>query len=214
MGFMSGGLAGGLEKLIAGNDPLKDFNRLGRAGEDLFRRGTTATNENLTGLRDDLKLFDERLRNPLGKEVEGIFTRARGQIRDDTVRRQRGFAAALAERARQSGGTLSPTAIAELEQNTQRDLAESEFTMDFNLAREHAALSLAETNKLFDRRADIRRTLLGVSEADKDRGLGLWQAKLGLQHNRNVAIASTIASTTGGVGASGPQPTQNPSGIK
>ena len=210
---MAGGLAGLLERVIGGNDPLKDFSKLGKAGEDLFKTGIGTTNEGLFGLRGDLKMFDERLRNPLGDEGESIFRQARGQIADSSVRQRRGFAAGLAERARQSGGTLSPAAIAELDQQTQRDLAESQFTSEFNLSREHAGLVLSETNKLFDRRNDIRKTMLGIGEADKDRGLAAWLAKLNLQHNRNAAIAATIAATTGGIGSSGPQPSGgNPGG--
>jgi hypothetical protein len=209
-----GGIAGFLEGLISGDAPLKDFKRFGQYGQDTIAAGRKLTDEGLFGLRGDLKLFDDRLRNPLGDETKSIFNRARGQVSDDSVRRQRGFTASLAERARQSGGTLSPAAIAELEQQTQRDLSETEFQSQFAIDSQQAALTLTETNKLFDRRADIRRTMLGIGEADKDRGLQQWLASLNLRHNRNAAIAATIASTTGGIGSSGPQPSGagNPGG--
>lgn len=208
------GLAGILEQLISGDRTLPSFKDFGRSGQERLGAGTKLTDETLFGLRGDLKLFDDRLRNPLGDETKSIFSRARGQATDATVRRQRGFGAALAERARQSGGTLSPAAIAELEQQTQRDLSETEFQNMLAIDSEQAALTLSETNRLFDRRADIRRTMLGIGEADKDRGLQQWLASLNLRHGRNAAIASTIAATTGGIktGAGTPPPSGNPGG--
>lgn len=189
----------------------KDFGALGKAEYDY---GKGLTDEGLTGLRGDLKLFDDRLRNPLGNEVEGIFRRASGQIADDSVRQQRGFGANLAERARQSGGTLSPAAIAELQQQMQRGLSESQFKSEFDLASEHASLTLTESNKLFDRRDAIRKTILGIGEADKDRGTSTWLASLGrrerdIQSRRNMIMGlfgGFMGAASGGTSGGGGNP--------
>lgn len=193
-----------LEKNVHGDGNIaKDIKKYGTFGQESYDAGRKLTEEGLGGLRSDLKLFDDRLRDPLGEEGNSIFRRASGQISDAAVRRNRSFSARLAERARQSGGTLSPAAIAELEQETQRDVAEEQFKSEFELASEKAALTLSETNRLFDRRSDIRKTMLGVADADKARGSAAWLASLGLRLDRHKAIAQTISSMTGGLTGTG-----------
>lgn len=186
----------------------KDYSAFGVAGKESYDYGRGITDETLGGLRGDLKLFDSRLNNPLGDETKGIFQRARGMASDNTVQRQRSFGASLAERARQSGGTLSPAAIAELEQQTQRDLAESEFKDQFAIDSEQAALTLTETNRLFDRRADIRKTMLGIGDAKEGRGLEMWLQSLSsrerdIQSRRNMIMGLFGASVSGASAGAG-----------
>lgn len=206
MGFFDRwGPIGILEATVHGDTnftkDIKNFGKLGRSG---YEYGRTITEEGLAGLRDLDRTFEGRLKDPLGEVGRGVFARARGAISDDAIRSQRGFQFRAMQRALQQGGTMSPEALAELEMMNRRDIDEARFGAERDLGIAEGEMTLTETGKLFDRMSDIRKTILGVGQNEKIRGMSAILAALGLRLDRNKAIAGTIMQGVGiGMSAGG-----------
>jgi hypothetical protein len=188
-----------LERVVHGDGGMVEAWRgLGDQGRDAYNAGQTLTDEGLGNMRGLNNEYRDRLKDPLGAAGRGIFTRARGKLNDDSVRGQRSFSARITQRAAQSGGTMSPEAIAELEAQNARDINEAKFTAGNEITQSEAGLTLQETGRLFDRMEGINRMIAGIGQDERSRGLQtILNALLGRQQ-RHAAIASTVM---GGVGA-------------
>jgi hypothetical protein len=198
MGLFGGshGFFGWIERGLGGKaaDIGPDLLKLQNTGQSGYDYGKGITEEGLGRLRSDYSTYQGRLNDPLGESGRGIFSRARGALNDDAIRGQRAYGARIFQMARQSGGTLSPEAQAELQAQNSRDIEERRFSAANDLTNQEAALSLSETSKLFDRMDTIDKTILGVGQDEKTRGLQAIIAALQGRYNRNKAIADSVVS--------------------
>lgn len=160
-----------------------DFQAGQKTAYGAYNYGAGLTDEGLTGLRSLDSNYQQQLTDPLGAVGRGIFARARGALSDDAVRAQRSGTARIFQQAVQSGGTLSPEAQAELQTRNQRGIDESLFSGEANIANSEASMTLDQTNKLFDRMADIRKTILGIGQDERTRGLQNIVAMLSARTN-------------------------------
>lgn len=183
-----------------------DVKALGTLGSSTYDYGKGLTDEGLTGLRSLDKTYSDRLNDPLGAVGRGIFSRARGALKDDAIRGQRAGGARIFQLAAQSGGTLSAEAQGELNTRNQRGINEALFSGEADIANDEAATTLSETSKLFDRMEGIRKTLVGVGQDEKTRGLNALLQSLAMRWDKDKQkrqILGSVASSLFGAAAGG-----------
>lgn len=195
----------------------KDINNawknLGTTATGEFDAGTDITNEGLGDLRDQRQTYTEALKNPLGvgpNSAAAIFARARGGLSDDATRATNTLAARLGQKARQSGGNLSPAAQAELEAENERSTNQDLFEGNVAVSNAEASATLSETSKLFDRLDNISKTILGVGSDERMQGLqaliaalsGRQNLALGKAAAANAAVGTAISAASLGVSGS------------
>jgi hypothetical protein len=162
-----------------GESTLQDeWKGLTSQGGQSYNYGQGLTEEGLGGLRSLDTTYTGRLADPLGAEGRGIFTRARGGLQDDFTRMVNSGDAHAAQLARQSGGTLTPEQVAAMDAGNRRSAGESLFRGTGDVANAEASATLTEQGKLFDRLEGIRKTIVGVGQDEKSRGLSTILAAL------------------------------------
>lgn len=191
------GIFGFLERTAGDSKLGPDWQNLTKTGYGGLDQGNALTTEGLNDMRSQYGTYQDRLKDPLGDVGRGIFTRARGALSDDAVRQQRSGQARIFQLARQTGGTLSPEAQGELSTQNQRNINESLFGAEGNLATSEATMTLNETSKLFDRMDSIAKTITGVGQDEKTRGLQAIIASLTGRTSRMKAIAADILGPWG-----------------
>jgi len=176
----------------------RDVRKLGDFGRDQFGYGSGLTEEGLAGLRGLRGTYEQRLKDPLGEVGRSIFARARGNLADDFTRTVNSGDARAKQLALQSGGSLTPEQISALDQENRRAASEGLFRGESDLSTGEADLTMKEMSSFFDRMEGIDRTITGVGQDEKTRGLQSIIQSLISRHNRNAAIASTAAGVWGG----------------
>ena len=180
---------------------------LGKTGTGTFDAGNALVDSEVNTLRGFSADYANRLNNPLGtgpNSAAGIFTRARGALSDTATQRTGAFGARLAQLAAQSGGTLSPEARAQLEEQNSRDVNQELFKGNVGISDAQAQLTLSETSKLFDRMESISKTILGVGENKRNLGLNaLIQSILGRADLKNANAANARAAVGTAISAGG-----------
>jgi hypothetical protein len=192
------------------------YENLGRTGQGTFDAGNALIDSEVNTLQGYRGDYANRLKNPLGEgpnSATGIFTRARGALSDTATQRTGAFGARLTQLARQTGGNLSPAAIAQLQEQNSREVNQELFTGNTAISDAQASLTLSETSKLFDRMESISKTILGVGENKRNLGLSaLIQSILGRADLKNANAANARAAVgtaisagvaTSGAGSSG-----------
>jgi hypothetical protein len=189
--FSTGGLGGLIERGIAGRagDIGGGIVNAREAGWRGFGYGGELTEEGLTGLRGLRGQYQDRLKDPLGENGRGIFARARGNLSDDFARTVNSGVARRRQLAVQSGGSLTAEQMAALDAGERRDASEGLFKGENDLSIAETEMTLGETNKLFDRMEGIDKTVTGVGQDEKTRGLQTMLSALTLGLERNKAIS-------------------------
>lgn len=147
-------------------------------GNQSYDYGQGLTEEGLGGLRSLDATYSGKLDDPLGPLGRGIFARARGGLQDDFTRMVNSGDAHAAQLAKQSGGTLTPEQVAALDAQNRRGAGEQLFRGTGDVANAEASATLTEQGKLFDRLEGIRKTIVGVGQDEKSRGLSTILAAL------------------------------------
>lgn len=187
-----------LDRVAGDSRHGKDWQKLHDFGRDkVIPYGDTLTKEGLSGLRKLDSTYEDRLKDPLGATGRGIFARARGNLSDDFARTVNAGMARREQLARQTGGGLTPEQIAALDAQERREANEGLFRGENDLAMGEAGMTLEETGKLFDRMEGIRRTVIGVGQDEKTRGLQTMIAALTGRTGRVKAIADTFSNIYG-----------------
>jgi hypothetical protein len=187
--------------------------------ETLLPQGDALINEGLGDLRNEQKTYTEALKNPLGtgpNSASAIFARARGGLSDQATRATNTLGVRLQQQARQSGGSLSPEAQAELAAQNERDTNQNLFEGNVAISNAEASATLTETSKLFDRLDNISKTILGVGSDTRTAGLNLLLAALGGKTSIvNTAINGAVSLSGHAAGASGggAAPTNSVTGV-
>lgn len=189
-----------LERSAGDSRIAKDWQKTYDLGKGVVAGGDKLTDEGLTGLRSLDSTYQGRLNDPLGSVGRGIFSMARGKIGDDAIRGQRAFGSRISQLARQGGGFLAPEAQGELTAQNERDINESRFGAERDLGIAEADMTLSETGKLFDRMEGIRKTIVGVGQDEKTRGLQSIIAALTGRTGRQDAIWSKVVGLWGAMG--------------
>ena len=205
MGFVGGLITSMFENLgkherdAEKKSPFADeWKKIGGYGDAANAYGGKLTEEGLGGLRSLRGTYADRLKDPLGEVGRGIFARARGQLSDDFTRNVNSGQARRAQLALQSGGSLTPEQIAALDQETRRDAGDQKFRSESDLAQGEAGLTLSEMGKFFDRMEGIDRTITGVGQDEKTRGLGTMLAAITGRQDRMNKIMGKILGPWGG----------------
>jgi hypothetical protein len=140
------------------------------------------------------------LNDPLGSVGRGIFARARGNLSDDYTRTVNSGMARRSQLALQTGGTLTPEQIAALDAQDRRDASEGLFRGETDLSTQEAGMTLSETGKLFDRMEGIDKTVAGIGQDERTRGLQAILASMLGRTDRMKAIWGDVTSgVTAGV---------------
>ncbi len=201
-----GGIAGWIERIVGGKAASKlpgYLLDLHKTGETDYTGGGILTKEGLDDLRGYKKTYADRLKDPLGPEGRGIFSRARGSLSDTATQRAGAFNARTMQTAIQSGGSLTAAQRAQLDQQNQREINQGLFEGNVGISNAEATLTLSETSKLFDRMEGISKTILGAGQTQSNQGLQAIIAAITGMFNRNKAIADTIVASTGGIKSGG-----------
>lgn len=183
-----------------------DIKNLGKSGNADYSYGSGLTEEGLGGLRSLDSTYSSRLNDPLGSVGRGIFTRARAGLQDDFSRAVNSGDAHAAQLARQSGGALTPEQVAALDAENRRGASEGLFTGTGKVADAEATATLTEQGKLFDRLEGIRKTIVGVGQDEKNRGLQSILQALTFRYNKDAqkrSILSSFANSIVGAAAGG-----------
>jgi len=183
----------------------KAWKELGAQGQDTYDYGRGLTDEGLGGLRDLRRTFDERTDDPLGDVGRGIFARARGALSDDFTRNVNAGDARRRQLALQSGGSLTAEQIAALDSEDRRSAGEQLFRGQNELSMGEGEMTFSELNRLFDRMTDIDKTITGVGQDERTRGLqAIIQSILGRQslHFGNIAAATQAVGMATSFGTS------------
>lgn len=183
----------------------KDWMKLGDMGREANEYGGTLTDEGLGGLRDSLSNYQEGMRDPLGETGRNLFARARGNLTDNFTRTLASARTRARQQALQSGGGLTAEQIAALDRESGRDAEENLFRGENELSMGEAEMTLSETNRLRDRIEGVQKTILGVGQDEKTRGVQSIIASLVGRNQRYGAAAgalsqllSTFVGRTGG----------------
>lgn len=164
-------------------------------GSTSFDTGSNLENQGLGQLGDSYNSYKDDLANPLGtgpNSASGIFSRARGALSDNATRTTGAFGSRMKQLAVQSGGTLSPAAQAQLEEQNSRDVQDSLFQGNVGISNAEASATLTQTNALFDRMDNISKTILGVGVNEKTLGLQAMLAALGMKTSPTGAMLSDV----------------------
>jgi len=189
---------------VAGDSKLvNDWRKLGTAGYGGYDYGKTLTDEGLTSLRDQNALYKQRLNDPLGSVGRSIFTRARGNLADDYTRTVNSGAARRSQLALQTGGTLTAEQIAALDAQDRRDANEGLFRGETDLSTQEAGMTLTETGKLFDRMENVDKTIVGVGQDERTRGLQAVIASMLGRTDRMKAIWGDVVAGFGAASSYG-----------
>ncbi len=175
-----------------------EWKKIGGYGDAANAYGGVLTEEGLGGLRGLRGTYASRLNDPLGEVGRGIFARARGQFSDDFTRTVNSGQARRAQLATQSGGAITPEQIAALDQETRRTAGEQKFRAEGQLAIGEADMTLSEMGKFFDRMEGIDRTMVGVGQDEKTRGLGTMLAAITGRQDRMNKIVGKLLGPWGG----------------
>jgi hypothetical protein len=149
----------------------KDWQKSHDLGRGIAAGGDTLTQEGLTGLRGLRGQYQDQLRDPLGENGRGIFARARGNLSDDFARTVNSGVARRRQLATQSGGSLTAEQMAALDAQERREASEGLFQGENELSIGETQMTLDQTNRLYDRMEGIDRTVTGVGQDEKSRGL-------------------------------------------
>ncbi len=163
---------GRTEKGLEDKSPFADeWKRIGGLGNESYDYGKGLTEEGLGGLRSLRKTYEGRLNDPLGSVGRGIFARARGNLSDGFTRTVNSGEARRRQLALQTGGSLTPEQMAALDQESRRDANEGLFRGENELSMGEAEMTLGEMGKFYDRMEGIDRTVTGVGQDERTRGL-------------------------------------------
>lgn len=201
-------IAGLIERVFTGRDYGRDLADMRRRFNADSTSARGLTDEGLGDLRRISGDYRDLIRKGgLTEAVNREYDVQQGRISDDVIRAGRSFRASLAHQAAQSGGYLSPAAMAELAKENEANVNQQAFESRNSLAFEKAKVSQQATSELQQRILDI---------ADMIRTTGLTReqlAQLGqlqvaqLQYQRNKAIADSATSwyklIGGGTGGTG-----------
>lgn len=154
--------------------------------------GTGIADEGLAGIRDLDRQYTDRLNSGqvLPASVYNAYKALRGQIGDTTARDTMSLTQSLAQRNAQSGGRMSPEALAELQKEGEQSINDSEFTALQGVGVDQAHTELAETNKLNDRIEAARSAILGAGEFRQQLGQQALLASLLAQLDKRKARAA------------------------
>lgn len=185
---------GGTERGLEDKSPFADeWKRIGKMGDEAYDYGKGLTDEGLGGLRDLRRTAAERYKDPLGEVGRGIFARARGRIADDFTRNVNAGDARRRQLAQQTGGALTPEQIAALDQESRRAAGEQQFGAQNELAMGEGELALTEMGKFFDRMTDIDKTITGVGQDERTRGLqSILAAIMGRQERVDKIVGHVL----------------------
>jgi hypothetical protein len=185
---------GRTEKGLEDKSPFAaEWKRIGKQGDEAYDYGRGLTSEGIGGLRDLRKMAEERYRDPLGETGRGIFARARGAQADNFARNVNAGDARRRQLALQSGGSLTPEQIAALDQESRRSAGEQQFGAENELAMAEGELALTEMGKFFDRMSDIDKTITGVGQDEKTRGLqSILAAIMGRQERVDKIVGHAL----------------------
>jgi hypothetical protein len=192
------------DKVHGDKNFIKDIKRIGAMGRDTFAFGRGLTDEALRQLNSLDEDFSSQIeKGGLPDYVLRDFEVAQGRLSDDYSRSGKAFTASLQQQAKQSGGRLSPEAIAAMMKENESDLGESFFNARNDLSSKQAGMRLQHTDYLFDQIRQIREKKLGTAQAELDRGQAAQIASILARLDRNKAIASTITSMFGASAGAG-----------
>lgn len=183
-----------LDRVAGDSNLVNDWRKVGTTGYGGYDYGKTLTDEGLNGLRGQNDLYKQRLSDPLGSVGRGIFARARGNLADDYTRTVNSGMARRSQLALQTGGTLTPEQIAALDAQDRRDASEGLFRGETDLSTQEAGMTLTETGKLFDRMEGINKTVAGIGQDERTRGLQAVIASMLGRTDRMKAIWGDVVS--------------------
>jgi len=169
--------------------------------KDMQAGGVAQTDEGLNTLRGlDGNFRSYIAAGGLTPELGRQFNVAQGQLGDQYARSARSLRAALEQRRLQSGGQLTPQAVAEMEKEGQQTADEQYFGATNDLATQKATLSFEATRDWYSRLQGIAETMrtTGLSREQAALAARLQLASMPLQR-RQVAI-SGLTSLFGGSG--------------
>jgi hypothetical protein len=152
--------------------------------------GAGQTDEGLNDLRGLQGTFQGYINNGgLTPDLQRQFDVAQGQLSDQYTRSGRSLNAALAQRRLQSGGQLTPEAIAEMEKEGQSSADEQYFGASNNLALQKADMSFQATKDWYGRIQSIADTIRSTGLTREQAALAARLQMAGLAQNRRLETA-------------------------
>jgi len=167
----------------------------------MWRPDGKLTDEGIGGLRTLDKQYQDLLaKGGLTPELKRQFDVARGYLSDQYTRSGRALGAALAQRRAQSGGALTPGAVAEMEKQggATRDEQYSDASNELNISE--AQMGYESTKDLYTRIENIRGTITSTGLTREQQGLLAQLHAASLMLDRRKAITNVAGSIFGGMG--------------
>ena len=191
MDYLKGGPLSRGVKQAGKNFDMPKLNEIYRSGQDTSASGTALTDEGLGGLRDLDKKYQGLIASGgLTPELKRQFDVARGYLSDQYTRSSRSLSAALASRRAQTGGALTPGAVAEMEKQSGATRDEQYFGASNDLAGKQATMGYESTKDLYSRIENIRGTITQTGLTREQQGLLARLHAAGLMLDRRKAVAS------------------------
>jgi len=199
--FGSSGSAGLLENIVTGTDYGKYLNGIDRTADTGYAAGTGTVNEGLNDLRNLDTEYQANIANGgLTPALRRQFEVARGQLQDNYTRAGRSLSAALAARRAQSGGALTPGAVAEMEKEAGAQRDEQLFDSTNNLNMGEANLGYQATRDFYSGIEKIRSEITQTGLTQQQQALLAKLQLANLRFQRNKAIADTASRFAMGMG--------------
>jgi hypothetical protein len=184
-----------LEKNVHGDGNIaKDIRAYGERGYRDANAGQIIADEGLGGIRRLDADYTNRLNSGrvLPNSIYKAYSTLRGRVKDTGVAQNTALNADLAQRNAESGGRMSPEALAEMRMQGQEAINQSEFAANVDIGVQESRDELAETNKLMDRIEAARGAILNAGQFRQQLGQQAQIAAMLARLDRHKAIAGTI----------------------
>jgi hypothetical protein len=136
----------------------------------------------------------------LTPDLQKQFDVASGRISDQYARSGRSLSAALANRRAQSGGALTPAAIAEMQSEGQTQANEDYFDASNSLAAQKANLSYTATRDWYSQLQNIQETITQTGLTREQQAMLAKLQTAGLMFQRDKSYRDNATSLAGSLG--------------
>jgi len=164
-------------------------------GNDTMRYGRDVTQRAIGSLDElDTSLSETVAKGGLPEDVRKSYRVGQGRITDEGARGNAAFATSLLQRARATGGAITPQAALDAQVEFGANTADAQFNARNALTSEEATASMENTNRLLEAIERIRTTKVGAGLSEQEIGSAAYRNALDITQRRRAATQQAVAS--------------------
>lgn len=163
-------------------------------GKQIFQSGMAQQDQAVGALQGDIGGYQNQIAaGGLTPSLRDSFNTARAGIMDQGQAQRNGLNSSLAQQNLQSGGVMSPQAIAEMKAMGNENIGQNEFSATNSINQNEAQMGYQATQSLMDRISSARTAVLGAANNRTQTGYGIQMGALQNMNDLRKAMLGMVS---------------------